>query len=266
MKIIGHRGASLEYPENTIEAIKAAYDLSADGAECDVTVTKDGNVVLIHDDDTIRTCPSEKNYIISETEYSKLKKLDVGSWKDEKFKGIKIPLIEKVIKTTPKDKILFVEVKSGSLNQGVNENLKKALFRIFKGYEKPFKNIIFISFDHDFLNEFKRMLPDYKMFYLTESEDAIGNWIYTRNQEELNGIIKKAKGNGIDGIDLQNAPVVKKEWIESIKAAGLESAIWSYRKDDTIENAIRYKDYGVDYLKTDDVRSVISAINKLKKI
>jgi glycerophosphoryl diester phosphodiesterase len=48
-KIFAHRGASAYAPENTMEAFRLAYDMSADGLEIDVHLTKDGQVVVIHD-------------------------------------------------------------------------------------------------------------------------------------------------------------------------------------------------------------------------
>lgn len=53
--VVAHRGASLEHPENTIEAFEAAIDLGADAVEFDVRMTADGHAVVMHDPDVSRT-------------------------------------------------------------------------------------------------------------------------------------------------------------------------------------------------------------------
>ncbi|MEI7475960.1 MAG: glycerophosphodiester phosphodiesterase family protein [Actinomycetes bacterium] len=55
MKIYAHRGASIDFPEMTMDAYKAAVDQGADGLECDVRLTKDNQILLWHDADMKRT-------------------------------------------------------------------------------------------------------------------------------------------------------------------------------------------------------------------
>ena len=55
MKIYAHRGASIDFPEMTMDAYKAAVDQGADGMECDVRLTKDNQMLLWHDADMKRT-------------------------------------------------------------------------------------------------------------------------------------------------------------------------------------------------------------------
>ena len=55
MKIYAHRGASIDFPEMTLDAYKAAVDQGADGMECDVRLTKDNQMLLWHDADMRRT-------------------------------------------------------------------------------------------------------------------------------------------------------------------------------------------------------------------
>ena len=55
MKVYAHRGASAFAPENTMEAFKLAVEMKADGIETDVHMTKDGVLVLMHDERIDRT-------------------------------------------------------------------------------------------------------------------------------------------------------------------------------------------------------------------
>lgn len=109
MKVIAHRGASKEAPENTIAAFERALECGADMLECDVHLTKDGEVVVAHDPilpfDTRGRC-------IADMEFEEIQKLDAGRWFDKKFAGQKVPLLKEVISlagTVP----IMVEMKKG---------------------------------------------------------------------------------------------------------------------------------------------------------
>lgn len=76
-KIIAHRGYSLKYPENTIAAFEAAYEERADGIEIDVHLTKDGEVVICHDEKIDRT--SNGTGFIKDYSMKELKAFDFGA-------------------------------------------------------------------------------------------------------------------------------------------------------------------------------------------
>ncbi len=59
-EIISHRGASFDAPENTLPAVKLAWEKNADAVEVDVHLTKDGKIVAIHDYNTKRTAELDK--------------------------------------------------------------------------------------------------------------------------------------------------------------------------------------------------------------
>ncbi|MBF0443268.1 MAG: hypothetical protein HQK54_15270, partial [Oligoflexales bacterium] len=63
-------------------------------------------------------------------------------------------------------------------------------------------------------------------------------------------------------LDMENSTVITREWVKKIHDRGLKLAIWSYRKDDTFENARRYRDIGVDFLTTDMPAKVIHELKK----
>src|SRR5690606_25591938 len=88
---IAHRGASYDAPENTVTAAKLAWEQGADAVECDIHLSKDNRIMVIHDKDTKRTCSNKKNLSIADSPSTLLRDLDAGSWKDKKYKGEKIP-------------------------------------------------------------------------------------------------------------------------------------------------------------------------------
>ena len=100
--IVAHRGSSFEAPENTLPAFRLAWEQGADAIERDFLLTKDDQIVCIHDASTKRL--SDKNLVVSKSTFEELRALDVGAWKHEKFKGTKIPTISEVFATIPKGK------------------------------------------------------------------------------------------------------------------------------------------------------------------
>lgn len=94
MKIYAHRGCSGDYPENTLAAFKAAAKLPITGVEIDVQLTKDGEMVILHDEKVNRTTDG-KGYLKDLT-LNEVRKLDAGSWFSEEFAGEKIPTLDEV--------------------------------------------------------------------------------------------------------------------------------------------------------------------------
>ena len=90
--VAAHRGWSEKYPENTMEAYKAAVALGVDQLEIDVRVTADNELVLIHDASVDRT--TDGTGLVREKTLAELKALDAGSWKGEQFRGCRIPSFE----------------------------------------------------------------------------------------------------------------------------------------------------------------------------
>ena len=57
--IIAHRGVSFKFPENSLPAFEASWQIGVDGIEGDFHLTKDGEIVCIHDEDTERVCKTK---------------------------------------------------------------------------------------------------------------------------------------------------------------------------------------------------------------
>ncbi len=85
MITIAHRGASAVAPENTISAFKEAIRIGADMIELDVRLSRDGEVVVFHDQDLSRT--TDGNGPVEERSLTELRQIDAGSWFSDEFKG-----------------------------------------------------------------------------------------------------------------------------------------------------------------------------------
>ena len=89
--IWGHRGASGHAPENTLPAFKMAADMGADGVELDIQMTRDGEIVVCHDE-TIDRTSSGKGWLKDFT-FDELRRLDFSNG-NSAYEGVKIPTME----------------------------------------------------------------------------------------------------------------------------------------------------------------------------
>ncbi len=122
--LCAHRGAMKTQPENTIPAFRAAVEAGAQMIEFDVWLTKDNQMVVLHDETVDRTTNGTGN--VSELTLDEIKKLDAGSWKSAEFKGIQIPTFSEVLNEMPFNIWLNVHVKGkGELPEMVARELEK---------------------------------------------------------------------------------------------------------------------------------------------
>ena len=89
--VAAHRGWSSNYPENTLIAFEKAIELGVDQLELDIRITKDNELVVIHDETVDRTTDGSGK--VCEKTLAEIKALDAGSWKGEEFKGCRIPTL-----------------------------------------------------------------------------------------------------------------------------------------------------------------------------
>ncbi|WP_315906025.1 glycerophosphodiester phosphodiesterase [Priestia koreensis] len=171
--IYAHRGYSGRYPENTMAAFKAAYETDAQGIELDVQLTKDGEVVIIHDEKIDRTT-NGTGYVKDYT-YEELSKFDAGSWFDPSFTNERIPRLESFLKwVTEQDKPMMInlELKTDLFDyQGIEQ---KVLTLNEKAGLK--QRIIISSFNFDTLKRVRELDKDIAIGVLFEGidEEKIG--------------------------------------------------------------------------------------------
>jgi len=110
--VCAHRGANKTHPENTMAAFKEAIRLGAQMIEFDVRMTKDHELIIMHDKMVDRTTDGVGE--ITDLTLSELRNLDAGSWKDLKFTGEKIPLFIDVIDIMPRNVWLNIHIKGDS--------------------------------------------------------------------------------------------------------------------------------------------------------
>lgn len=115
---IAHRGASGTFPENTVSAFRAAIDAGADMCELDAQLSRDGAVVVIHDETVERTTDGKGE--VAELTLEELKRLDAGAkFKGGPFKGAQIPTLDEVFSVTSGKCGLNIELKAAGLEHQV---------------------------------------------------------------------------------------------------------------------------------------------------
>jgi glycerophosphoryl diester phosphodiesterase len=151
--VLGHRGASAAAPENTLAAFARAMADGADGVELDVWRCGSGEVVVIHDEQTTRTCGEP--LAVDRTPLSALRRLDAGGWKGAAFRGERIPLLAEVLEALP-GAVINVELKgrTGRPDGG----LGVAVARLIADAGAA-ERVIVSSFDFALLAAFRRAAP-----------------------------------------------------------------------------------------------------------
>ena len=107
--ICAHRGASDTHPENTLAAFREAIRLGAQMIEFDVALTRDGQLVLMHDATVDRTTGGSGR--VSDLKLAEVKALDAGSWKGQPFKEERVPTLDETLAMMPENIWLNVHLK-----------------------------------------------------------------------------------------------------------------------------------------------------------
>ena len=154
---IAHRGSSGSYPENTRLAFEKAIEAGADMIEMDCRLSKDGHVVVIHDDRLDRTARA-KGFVKGKT-LRQLKKLDVGAWLKKSFKGERIQTLEEILEIVSGKVEINLEIKS-VLHGPLGIELK-VLFIV--SHFDYLERTIFSSFDYQSLRRLRELAPDVRI-------------------------------------------------------------------------------------------------------
>jgi glycerophosphoryl diester phosphodiesterase len=153
-KKIAHRGASGLYPENTRLAFSKAIEACADMIELDCQLSKDGHVVVFHDEQLWRTAGA-RGTLRSKT-LGQLKELDIGRWRKASFKGERILTLEEALEVFAGKIDLCLEIKNYPKSLPGIE--LKILF-ILSHYDYLDRTIV-SSFDYHSLARIRELAPD----------------------------------------------------------------------------------------------------------
>ena len=226
LEVTAHRGASLKYPENTMSAFKGAKELGADWIELDVAETKDGYIVVTHDTNFKRTAGVDKN--IWDMTLEEVKKLDVGSFFNKKFKGEKVPTLEETLEFAKNNNIkLNIELKP----TGREHDFEKKVVDLIVEHNY-LKYTVITSQTYEVLENVKKYNKDVETVYVMSL--AYGNITSLEYADHFS----------------IEATSVTKSLVKKVHKEGKELYAWTVNTEDSIMEMIDLK---VDNIITDDI-------------
>ena len=151
---VGHRGAKGHAPENTMASFQRGADLGVDAVETDVQLSKDGEVVLIHDYTVDRT--TNGRGFVKDMTLAELKTLDAGSWYDTTYAGERILTLAELLVWAKGRVGVALEIKNGPIYY---PGIAEKTIRLVRQHGMK-RQVILISFDHFVLREAKQIAPE----------------------------------------------------------------------------------------------------------
>jgi glycerophosphoryl diester phosphodiesterase len=248
LKIIAHRGASFDAPENTLASVHLAWEQNIDYVEVDVRLTKDNVLVVFHDETTIRFNQIDKS--INEYSFEELLAIDVGLFKGEQWRNESIPTLEEVLKTIPTNGTLVVELKDGT-------EMENALAQLEKRNAKIWKQLEFISFNYETICIAKKIFPNNKCLWLLDLDYDSET---KQNSPSNKDIIHKIKQHNLDGIDVFAGEMANESFFKTMHQENFEIYLWTIN---TVEHAKQYLAFSPHGLTTDKPKWMKEQLNSI---
>lgn len=244
--IVAHRGASYIAPENTIPAFEIAFQEKADFIEGDFWLTKDNEIVCIHDSTTSRV--GNKSIDVKSSTITEVKKIDLGIRKGEQFAGTTIPTLQEVLRIIPEQKGLHLEIK---------DNREKILIRlkdILKESNIPAEKVRIISFHRNIIRAAKKHLQGLKVYLIFGWYFSKGNYFRSLTQKL---ILKKLNTVSCDGLVMFADSYVDDKFVQTLKNKKLDVCIYDVENP---SKAIELANFDVDSLTTNSPLMIRKAI------
>ncbi len=244
---VAHRGHSIAYPENTLEAYRKAIELGVEMIECDVNITSDGTLVMMHDPTLDRTTTGTGR--VSASTWDEIQRLEAGTKFKPEFAGVRVPSTEETLLLYKEAGILSCfEVKGGDADEsnrialGVTE-----LFIKHDMLEKAFLS----SYHHEALRVAQSKCPDLLLAPERLPDDAPG---------DPPEAVRQAK--------LFSAPVLQHQYTvltaEVVRVLHEnEIAVWSWSTNDEASMLFSIE-LGADALMGDDVELMLEILNRMR--
>ncbi len=262
IQVVAHRGMGQGFvqpdapSENTLPAFAEGWKICG-ACELDVHLTKDGQVIVIHDDTTDRT--TNASWTVRDRFAGELRSLDAGRWKAQKFAGTRLPLIEDVLDAMPDGCQLFIELKDGP-------QVVPPTAEIVRQSGKA-TQVVFISFDIDTIMLARQEMPenDCLLIVVFEADYDHGSWkvLYDEGpgfrtvtkpyvEDDLIALIKQY---GLTGIDTSFA--VPPSLITRLHTENLRPVVWTV---DDASIALDMARLGITTITTDRPEPIRNAL------
>jgi len=209
-EIVAHRGYSSLAPENTLAAISEAIAVGAQGCEFDVRASREGTVVLLHDDTVDRTTDGRGK--VKELTLAQLKTLDAGAWKHSRYKGERVPTLDEALRLLrPSPCRPVVEIKTVGISGAVVESIRAA---------KLVDRAVVIAFNQDVVREVRVLEPRLKCAWL-HGEEPKGSV-----QQQADWLATEAAKCRTDLLDL-NYKILSPELVKALAERNVKVWTWT---------------------------------------
>jgi glycerophosphoryl diester phosphodiesterase len=244
---IAHRGHSKEFPENTLEAYRAAIELGVQMIECDVNLTRDGTLVMMHDWKLDRTTNGAGP--VKDATWDEIQRLDAGSRFSAQFAGARVPLAEEAIRLFREAGIWgCFEVKGGTVE--VAKQTASALADLFVRLDALETNFM-SSYSHEALAVAQAKVPELKLAPERLPDDA---------PPDPPEAVRQAQALKAPVLQHQHT-VLTAEVVRTLHDHDI--AVWSWSTED--EPSIAFSlECGADGIMGDDVRLIVETLNRTR--
>ena len=225
-RIVAHRGASHDLPENTLAAFRRAWELGVEGIELDVHTTRDGEVVVIHDPTGRRTTGADRP--IAELTLAEVQALDAGAWKGPAFTGERIPTLAEALATVPRGRTVFVEIKT-------KVDTVDTIARAIRAADVPGRggHVALQSFDPDALAAAALAVPGAAAYWTVDPPVDTTRPDQPRPLPYPAAMVDEAVARGFAGVALDYR-AVDDALLGRLRAAGLLVDVWTVNDPATI--------------------------------
>lgn len=236
--VIAHRGASWQFPENTLPSFAAAVAVGADAVEFDFQAAADGTLVVIHDDTLERTTNAAALWghelAVRHHPWAELSQLDAGSWFGPQFRGTALPTLEQALAAIVPQAIAVAERKSGPAGELVSQLRSLGCL----------DRVVVQAFDWAFLADCRRLAPELTLAVLGEK---------TLRAEHLDEAVRLgARAVGWDDAASDAGTIA------AIHARGMRAWVW------TVDDPARQQQllaWNVDGLITNDPAALVAHLS-----
>jgi glycerophosphoryl diester phosphodiesterase len=211
--LVAHRGVSSEAPENTLPAFELAWKQGADAIEGDFHLTKDGEIVCIHDADTKKS--TGKKLVVATSTLAELQALDAGILREEKWQGTRIPTLSQVLATVPAKGSLFLEVKCGP-------EIVSPLLTTLSKSKIPLARITVIAFDAKVIKLLKAKNPQLKANWLCSFKRR-----FTGTKPSEDTVFKTLKDCRADGLGTNAWAGIDAPFLARLTQSGCSHHVWT---------------------------------------
>lgn len=243
--VVGHRGNSGESPANTLVSIEQAIRLGVDVVEVDVRLTRDGRAILLHDHTVDATTDGKGT--VADMDFDAVRRLDAGAWKDERFRGERVPTLAEALELARGRCLMNLDIKcdaavsptvravrdAGMLREVVVSGCTEARARRVHS-EEPSLTIC-LDWDDEFASLQK-----------TDGRELIARGIERALRARLQGLNWHHSG-------------VTPELVRAARMRGL--AVWTWTVDEP-ERMAQLVEYGVDSITSNHPRRLLHLLGR----